>query len=121
MECPRIADLLLFEGRLRRTGRAAEFLRGLVEVVQLRFYLPPATARIMAKADPVVTGSGGSASFRGLFGVLQHLWTRRFPSGGDRWHLARAGHDERRFQLAYACRARPNTGCRPGAPGGRQR
>ena len=48
-----------FEGRLRRPGRAADLLRGLVEVVQSQFYLPPAMmARIMAQADPVVTGSG---------------------------------------------------------------
>ncbi len=30
-----------FQGRLRRPGRAAELLRGLVDVVQSRFYLPP--------------------------------------------------------------------------------
>ena len=53
-----------FEGRLRRPGRAADLLRGLVEVVQSRFYLPPAMmARIMAQADPVVTGSGDLLRF----------------------------------------------------------
>ena len=40
-----------FEGRLRRPGRAAELLRGLVDVVQSRFYLPPAMlARILASS-----------------------------------------------------------------------
>ena len=53
-----------FEGRLRQPGRAADLLRGLVEVVQSRFYLPPAMmARIMAQADPVVTGSGDLLRF----------------------------------------------------------
>lgn len=53
-----------FEGRLTRPGRAADLLRGLVEVVQSRFYLPPAMmARIMAQADPVVTGSGDLLRF----------------------------------------------------------
>jgi predicted nucleic acid-binding Zn finger protein len=53
-----------FEGRLRRPGRAADLLRGLVEVVQSRFYLPPAMmARILAQVDPVVTGSGDLLRF----------------------------------------------------------
>ena len=53
-----------FEGQLRRPGRAADLLRGLVEVVQSRFYLPPAMmARIMAQSDPVVTGSGDMLRF----------------------------------------------------------
>ncbi len=48
-----------FRGRLRRPGRAATLLRGLVQVVQSRFYLPPSMlARILALADPVVTGNG---------------------------------------------------------------
>jgi SWIM zinc finger len=48
-----------FEGRLRRPGRAAALLRGLVDVVQSRFYIPPAMlARILAQYDPVVTSSG---------------------------------------------------------------
>jgi predicted nucleic acid-binding Zn finger protein len=56
-----------FEGRLRRPGRAAELLRGLVEVVQSRFYLPPAMlARILALADPIVTGSGDLLRFEGF-------------------------------------------------------
>ena len=56
-----------FEGRLRRPGRAAELLRGLVEVVQSRFYMPPAMlARILALADPIVTGSGDLLRFEGF-------------------------------------------------------
>ena len=58
-----------FEGRLRRPGRAAELLRSLVEVVQSRFYLPPAMlARILALADPIVTGSGDLLRFEGFSG-----------------------------------------------------
>jgi hypothetical protein len=53
-----------FQGRLTRPGRAAELLRGLVEVVQSRFYLPPAMlTRILALADPVVTGNGDMLRF----------------------------------------------------------
>jgi hypothetical protein len=53
-----------FEGRLTRPGRAAELLRGLVDVVQSRFYLPSAmVSRILALADPVVTGSGDLLRF----------------------------------------------------------
>jgi hypothetical protein len=45
-----------FRGKLTRPKRAADLLRGLVEVVQSRFYIPPAMlARILALADPVVT------------------------------------------------------------------
>ncbi len=45
-----------FRGKLTRPKRAADLLRGLVEVVQSRFYVPPAMlARIFALADPVVT------------------------------------------------------------------
>jgi len=48
-----------FQGRLRRPGRAAALLRSLVEVVQSRFYLPPAMLkRILAQYDPVVTSNG---------------------------------------------------------------
>jgi predicted nucleic acid-binding Zn finger protein len=48
-----------FHGRLTRPGRAAALLRGVVDVVQSRFYLPPAMlSRILALADPVVTGNG---------------------------------------------------------------
>jgi predicted nucleic acid-binding Zn finger protein len=56
-----------FEGRLRRPGRAAELLRGLVEIVQSRFYMPPAMlARILALADPIITGSGDLLRFEGF-------------------------------------------------------
>jgi hypothetical protein len=45
-----------FKGRLMQPRRTAEFLRSIVEVVQSRFYIPPAMlARILALADPVVT------------------------------------------------------------------
>ncbi len=45
-----------FRGRLTRPRRAADLLRGLVEVVGSRFYVPPAMlARALALADPVVT------------------------------------------------------------------
>jgi hypothetical protein len=48
-----------FRGRLTEPRRAAELLRGLVEVVQSRFFTPPAMlARILALADPVVTSGG---------------------------------------------------------------
>jgi hypothetical protein len=48
-----------FQGRLRRPGRAAALLRSIVEVVQSRFYMPPAMlTRILAQYDPVVTGNG---------------------------------------------------------------
>ena len=41
---------------MTRPLRAADLLRGLVQVVQSRFYMPPAMlARILALADPVVT------------------------------------------------------------------
>ncbi len=56
-----------FEGRLVRPGRAAELLRSLVEVVQSRFHIPAATlARILALADPIVTGSGELLRFEGF-------------------------------------------------------
>ena len=53
-----------FQGRLRRPERAAGLLRSLVDVVQSRFYLVPSMlARILALADPVVTGSGDLLRF----------------------------------------------------------
>jgi hypothetical protein len=56
-----------FEGRLVRPGWAAEPLRSLVEVVQSRFHIPAATlARILALADPIVTGSGELLRFEGF-------------------------------------------------------
>jgi SWIM zinc finger len=48
-----------FRGRLNQPWRTALLLRGLVEVVQSRFFTPPAMlARILALADPVVTRGG---------------------------------------------------------------
>lgn len=45
-----------FRGKLLRPRRTADLLRGLVQVVQSRFYIPPAAlARILALADPIVT------------------------------------------------------------------
>jgi hypothetical protein len=45
-----------FRGKFLRPLRAADLLRGLVQVVQSRFYVPPAAvARILKLADPVVT------------------------------------------------------------------
>jgi hypothetical protein len=55
-----------FEGRLLRPRRAAELLRSLVEVVQARFYLPPALLARIIPADPVVTGSGELLRFEGF-------------------------------------------------------
>jgi hypothetical protein len=56
-----------FEGRLTQPGRAAELLRTLVDVVQSRFYMPPAMlARRLRLADPVVTGSGDLLRFEGF-------------------------------------------------------
>ncbi len=58
-----------FQGRLRRPGRTADLLRSLINVVQSRFYLPPAMlARIFALADPIVTGSGDLLRFEGFSG-----------------------------------------------------
>src|SRR5882762_3560396 len=48
-----------FVRKLVRPRRTADLLRGLVEVVQARFFTPPAMlARILALADPVVTSGG---------------------------------------------------------------
>lgn len=47
-----------FQGRLTRPQRTADLLRGLAQVVQSRFYVPPAMlARILLLADPVITSS----------------------------------------------------------------
>lgn len=47
-----------FQGRLTRPQRTADLLRGLAQVVQSRFHVPPAMlARILALADPVITSS----------------------------------------------------------------
>jgi hypothetical protein len=53
-----------FRGKLLRPRRTAELLRGLVEVVQARFFTPPAMlARILTLADPVVTSGGDILRF----------------------------------------------------------
>ena len=44
-----------FRGKLTRPLRAADLLRGLVQVVQSRFYVPPAMLARLIPADPVVT------------------------------------------------------------------
>ncbi len=44
-----------FRGKLTRPVRAADLLRGLIEVVQSRFYIPPAMMARIIPADPVVT------------------------------------------------------------------
>jgi hypothetical protein len=47
-----------FQGRLTRPQRTADLLRGLAQVVQSRFHVPPAMlARILALADPVITSN----------------------------------------------------------------
>ena len=49
---------VFFQGRLLRPRRAADLLRGLMEIVHARFFVPPnMLARIIAQADPVVTSS----------------------------------------------------------------
>jgi hypothetical protein len=49
-------DRAFFRGSIARPIRAADLLRGVVQVVQSRFYIPPAMlARTLALADPVVT------------------------------------------------------------------
>src|SRR5260370_7241642 len=45
-----------FKGKLLYPRRTADLLRGLLSIVQSRFYMPPAMlARILALADPIVT------------------------------------------------------------------
>jgi hypothetical protein len=47
-----------FQGRLTRPRRTADLLRGLAQIVQSRFHVPPAMlARILLLADPVITSS----------------------------------------------------------------
>jgi hypothetical protein len=47
-----------FQGRLTRPQRTADLLRGLAQIVQSRFHVPPAMlAHILALADPVITSS----------------------------------------------------------------
>lgn len=58
-----------FQGKLRRPRRAADLLRGLMDVVHARFHYPPAMlARIHALADPVVTSSEDRLRFEGFSG-----------------------------------------------------
>src|SRR6476660_8558030 len=46
------------QGRLTHPQRTADLLRGLVQIVQSRFHVPPAMlTRILLEADPVVTSS----------------------------------------------------------------
>lgn len=47
-----------FQGRLTRPQRTADLLRGLGQIVQSRFHVPPAMlTRILVLADPVITSS----------------------------------------------------------------
>ena len=70
------ANPYFFQGRLRHPGRTAALLRSLVQVVQSRFYLPPAVlARILALADPVVTGHGDVLRFE-AFSVCCSTYAR---------------------------------------------
>lgn len=56
-----------FRGRLARPVRAADLLRGVVEIVRSRFYVPPSVvSRILAQADPVVTCGDEVIRFEGF-------------------------------------------------------
>lgn len=58
-----------FRGKLTQPLRAADLLRGLVHVVESRFYLPPTMlARILKLADPVVTCSEDVIRFEAFSG-----------------------------------------------------
>jgi hypothetical protein len=53
-----------FRGRIHKPQRVADLLRGVVGVVQSRFFTPPAMlGRILAMADPVVTSGGDVLRF----------------------------------------------------------
>jgi len=53
-----------FQGELRRPDRAADLLRGLSEIVDARFNVPPSMlAKILRLADPVVTSGEGTLRF----------------------------------------------------------
>lgn len=53
-----------FRGRLNRPDRAADLLRGLAEVVDARFAVPPSMlGKILRLADPVVTCGEGALRF----------------------------------------------------------
>ena len=58
-----------FRGKLTQPRRAADLLRGLVAVVQSRFFIPPTMlSRILAQADPVVTSGGEMLRFEAFSG-----------------------------------------------------
>jgi hypothetical protein len=60
---------VFFQGRLLRPRRAADLLRGLMEIVHARFFIPPnMLARILAMADPVVTSSEHRLRFEAFSG-----------------------------------------------------
>src|SRR6516165_3322980 len=53
-----------FQGRLTQPQRTADLLRGLVQIVQSRFHVPPPMlARILLLADPVVTCNENTLRF----------------------------------------------------------
>ncbi len=53
-----------FKGKLKQPKLTADFLRGLVQIVQSRFHVPPAMLkRILLLADPVVTSGGDRLRF----------------------------------------------------------
>ena len=55
------------QGRLTRPQRTADLLRGLAQIVQSRFHVPPAMlARILLLADPVITSSDDIVRFEAL-------------------------------------------------------
>ncbi|MFN0166786.1 MAG: SWIM zinc finger family protein [Bryobacteraceae bacterium] len=56
-----------FSGTLSTPRLAADLMLALTQVVQSRFYVPPAmVARILANADPVITFGGGRLRFEGF-------------------------------------------------------
>lgn len=58
-----------FQGSLVRARRAATLLRGLMTIVQSRFFIPPSMlSRILAMADPVVTCNRDRLRFEGFSG-----------------------------------------------------
>lgn len=58
-----------FEGHLIQPKRTADLLRGLMQIVQARFHLPPALlGRQIALYDPVVTSSEERLRFEGFSG-----------------------------------------------------
>jgi hypothetical protein len=58
-----------FEGHLVQPKRTADLLRGMMQIVQARFHLPPALlGRQVALYDPVVTSSEDRLRFEGFSG-----------------------------------------------------